>query len=138
VTCQDARVPAGYSYVDGDELTSLALDVRREFLHRPPCSPDDARRPNSVRLVALDLIERRSTHQQLSALADLIDRNPGLTVTRDEDRDIFEHSDTPANFVADLICEVIWQILARDSEIREEDQRRCSRAIARAERRDDS
>ena len=137
MTCQDARVPFAYSYVDGDELTSLALEVRGEFLRRPPYSLDDTRRPNSVRLVALDLLESRTTRQQLSVLADLIERNPKLTLAPAHDHDIFEYSDTPATYVADLICEVIWQILTRDAEIREEEQRRCGTSVARGAPRGD-
>jgi hypothetical protein len=122
-------MPTAYSYVDGAELACLALEVRGEFIARPPYGADDTRRPNSVRLVAVEVIEGKTTDQQLSVLADLLDANPGIVISRDDDRDIFQYSDTPATYLTDLICEVVCLILARDPSIRKEDSRRTALAL---------
>lgn len=119
------RVPA---YVDGDSLVSLILEVRSEFEGRRPYEPDMLR-PNSVRCVALDVLESKSTDEQLQVLRDLLDLNLNLMVTRDS-ADIFMHADTPAAYLMDLVSEVIWQVLVRDPTIQAEDERRLDLAAA--------
>jgi hypothetical protein len=116
-------MPDGYTYVDGASLGSLVWQVRDEFETRLPYELDETRRPNSLRLTAIDVFEGKSTYEQLQVLRDLMDVNPSLIVTRDSD-DIFVHSDTPATYITDLVCEVVRQILVRDPAIRDEDQRR--------------
>jgi hypothetical protein len=120
---------SGYSYVEGADLARFVLEVRDEFVSRLPFGSDDTRRPNSVRLVAIDLLVSKTTDEQLAILRDLIDANHGLVLTREDDRDVFEYSDTPGAYVADLVCEVVCQILDRDPSIRDEDDRRLALAI---------
>jgi hypothetical protein len=122
-------VPGIYSYVDGATLGRFLLDVRDEFWMRLPHDDDHVRRPNSIRLVAIDVLEGKTSAERLSILSELIDANPELIVLREDDRDIFEYSDTPAAYVTDLICEVTRQILVRDPTLRDEDGRRLARAI---------
>jgi hypothetical protein len=112
-----------YTYVEGASLTELILGVRDEFLARLPYELDETRRPNSVRLVTLDVFEGKTPDEQLDVLRDLLDSNPRLILAR-RDEDIFAYADTPAAYLTDLVCEVVWQVLARDEAIREEDGRR--------------
>lgn len=120
---------SGYSYVEGADLARFVLEVRNEFVSRLPFGSDDTRRPNSVRLVAIDLLASKTTDEQLAILRDLIDANHGLVLTREDDRDVFAYSDTPGAYLADLVCEVVCQILGRDPSIRDEDDRRLALAI---------
>jgi hypothetical protein len=113
------------AYVDGDSLWGLIWSVRDEFLARIPYELDEARRPNSLRLVALDVLEGRTTDEQLDILRDLIDLNPALVVAGNRD-ETFEHADTPSDYILDLVSAVAAQVLGRDSALREEDQRRLA------------
>jgi hypothetical protein len=124
-------MPGSYAYVDGAHLTSLVLEVRDQFFARLPYELDDDRRPNSVRLVAVDVFDGKSTEEQFLVLRDLIDANHGLIVTR-ENPEIFAYSDTPAAYVADLVCEIVRQILGRDPVVQNEDQRRLALAAESA------
>jgi hypothetical protein len=123
----------GCTYVEGVDLADLILEVRSEFFARLPYELDDTRRPNSVRLVAIDVFEERSIDEQLAVVRDLIDANPAFTVARPEDRDIFAYADTAADYLTDLVCEVVWQVLGRDPSIREEDVRRVQLSIESSE-----
>jgi hypothetical protein len=125
-----------YRYVDGADLQRLILEIRTEFLARLPYGSDDMQRPNSVRLVAIDIFEGKTADQQLSVLRDLLEVNPGLTIAREDDRDIFEYSDTPAAYLTDLVCEVVCQVLDRDPTIRDEDDRRMARSAESADERE--
>lgn len=120
-------MPGSYTYVDGAHLGALLLQVREQFLARPPYEPDGTRRPNSVRLVAIGVIADKSTDERLAVLSDLIGANPALVVERDAS-DVFAYADTPATYVTDLICAVVCQILARDPSIRLEDEWRVALA----------
>lgn len=114
-----------YRFVDGDSLCGFILNVRDEFLARIPYELDDERQPNSLRLVALDHLESRSTDEQLAILKDLIDGNPGLAVERTDD-DIFRHAAVAVDYISDLLCAVVEQILRRDNDIREQDDERLA------------
>jgi hypothetical protein len=127
-----------YGYVNGADLARFVLEVRDEFVGRLPFGSDDTRRPNSVRLVAIDVFESKTTDEQLSVLRDLIEADHELVLAREDDRDVFEYSDTPAAYVTDLVCEVVCQILARDPSIRAEDDRRLALAVDCAEELDES
>jgi hypothetical protein len=120
-----AVVARGYGFVDGDSLWSLILEVREEFLARDPYELDETRRPNSIRLVALDVQESKTTEEQLAVLRDLIDLNPSLIVARNGE-DIFQHADSPGTYVDDLVCAVVCQVLDRDQSMRDENARRLA------------
>jgi hypothetical protein len=119
-------MPGARTYVEGADLVGLILEIRAEFLARRPCANDDARRPNSLRLVAVDVLEGKSTDEQLAVLRDLLDANGALVVRQEEDdeHDIFEYADTPAAYLTDLVCAICRQILLRDPTLSEEDRRR--------------
>jgi hypothetical protein len=114
--------------VDGATLGRFLLDVRDEFWKRRPHDGGNVRRPNSIRLVAIDVLEGKTNGERFSILSELIEANPDLIVAREGNRDIFEYSDTPADYVTDLICEVARQILVRDPTLRSEDDRRLAYA----------
>ncbi|HEX4116585.1 MAG TPA: hypothetical protein VHY18_12010 [Solirubrobacteraceae bacterium] len=116
---------AGYRFVDGDSLCGFVFSVREEFLARIPYELDEERRPNCLRLVALDCLESRNTNEQLAILTDLLDLNPALAVER-TDEDIFRHAATVGDYIADLVCAVVAQILRRDECIREKDNERLA------------
>lgn len=116
-----------YSFIDGDALVELVLEIRDEFWARIPYELDDTRRPNSLRLVAIDVFEEKSTDEQLAVVRDLITHNPGFIVASDA-QEVFAHADTPATYIADTVCEVACQVLRRDPEIGEEDARRLALA----------
>jgi hypothetical protein len=120
-----------YTYVDGADLVDLILETRDEFIARLPYELDESRRPNSVRLTAIDVFESKSTSGQLRILRDLFESNPGLIVARSSNA-IFAHSDTPASYITDLVCEVVCQVLARDPAIRDENQRRLELSVESA------
>ncbi len=116
---------AGDRFVDGDSLCGFILSVRKEFLVRIPYELDDERRPNCLRLVALDQLESRDTNEHLAILKDLIDLNPGLAVERTDD-EIFRHAAVASDYISDLVCAVVEQILRRDEHIREQDDERLA------------
>jgi hypothetical protein len=115
-----------HRYVDGDSLWSLILSVEKEFRARAPYDElEDERRPNSLRLVAVDCLERMGKRKQRSVLTDLIERNPSLSVERPEN-DIFRYAATPVDYMADLICAVVEQVLRRNRAVRDEDDLRLA------------
>lgn len=123
-------MPVGYNYIDGNDLGRFILQVREEFMARPPHGDDDdTGRPNSVRLVAIDVFEGKSLDERLSVLADIISVNPGLILERRGSRDVFEYSDTAASYITDIVCQIACQVLALDESIREENSRRLALAV---------
>ncbi len=114
-----------HRYVEGDSLWTLILSVEKEFHARVFTEPDDERRPNSLRLIAVDRLERMGKRKQRAVLTDLIERNPSLCVERTEN-DIFRYASAPVDYVADLICAVVEQVLRRNRAIRDEDDRRLA------------
>lgn len=114
-----------HRYVDGDHLWMLILSVEKEFHARAPYESDDERRPNSLRLVAVDCLERMGKRKQRAVLTDLIERNQSLRVERTEN-EIFRCASTPDDYASDLICAVVEQVLRRNQAVREEDDRRLA------------
>jgi hypothetical protein len=116
-----------YVFVEGAALTGLILEIREEFVARVPYDLDDARRPNSVHAVAIDVYDAKTTDERLAILRDLIDGNANLLMTR-EPQDVFIHADVPGAYLTDLVCEVARQILLRDPSVRDENDRRVTLA----------
>ncbi len=116
-----------YTFVDGAHLTRLILDVRDDFHARPECDDALGRRPNTVRAVALDRYTSRSVNGKLAILRDLIECNADLLLTQ-EAQDVFAHSDGPATYLADLVREVVAEVLLRDPGIYAEDTQRAAAA----------
>ena len=118
-------MPERKSFIDGDALVDFILDVRTTFLAPDANLRDADDRPSSVHLIAIEAFEARSTDGQLAIVRDLLDANPGLIVER-HGPDMFRHADTPAAYLTDLVCEVTYQVLARDPSIDEEHHRRLA------------
>lgn len=135
--CKDAPMSTAYSYVAGDNLWRLILRVREDFVARGPYEDDETRHPNSIRLVAIETFEDKTTDEQLAVLRDVIEANPGLIVEHEQNRDVFEYSDTVASYITDLICHVVCQIVARDPDIRLEDNRRRALVLEAAKELDE-
>jgi len=114
-----------HRYVEGDSLWTLILSVEKEFHMRAVTTPSDERRPDSLRLIAVDRLERMGKRRQRAVLTDLIERNPSLRVERTEDH-LFRHASTPDDYVADLISAVVEQVLRRNQAVRDEDDRRLA------------
>lgn len=119
-------MPSAYSYVDGAALADLILDVRKDFVARLPYELDETRRPNAVRLVAIEVFEERSVDERVAVVRDLMVSNSGLRIERDTERDMLEYADTAEDCITDLVCEVVCQVLGRDPSIREENERRLA------------
>jgi hypothetical protein len=126
-----------FTYVDGADLVSLILDVRNEFVNRLPYELDTMRRPNTVWLVAVEVFDERSPADQAAVVRDLMHENRCLTFTRRTASDIFCHATTVADYVVDLVCEAVCEILLRDPLIREETERREALALESREESDD-
>jgi hypothetical protein len=126
-------MPGAYTYVDGANLVGLILEVHDEFLARLAYDPDDARRPNSLRLVAIDVFEGKPLDDQLLVIRDLMAADASLSIMRDEKDDAFTYSHTAGDYMTDLVCQVVYQVLSRNPRIRSEDERRMELAIEFAE-----
>jgi hypothetical protein len=112
-----------YTYVEGASLTGLLLEVRKEFWSRLPYELDDFRRPNSIRHVAIDVFEEQSTNGRLGVLHDLLVANEGLVVTA-APQAIFASADAPADYLVDIVCAIVQDVLERDSVVATENRRR--------------
>lgn len=103
--------------------------MRSEYVLRSPY--DDLsgglRQTNTIRLVAGEIFDDLSKDQQLAVICDAyaLDSHEFL---RDDPREIFKASDTIANHLFDLVCELAWQVLVSDIELRIEDEIRISLA----------
>jgi hypothetical protein len=120
------RVQSGIS---GRRLLDYIEAVRREYVRRRPY--DDLsgglRQTNTIRLVAAEIFEDLSGEQKLAVICDAyaLDSHEFL---REDPREIFQASDTIANHLFDLVCEVAWQVLVSDIELRIEDEIRMALA----------
>jgi hypothetical protein len=125
-----------YTYVDGADLVSLLLDVRNEFVSRRPYELDVMRRPNTVWLVAVEVFDDRSSAEQAAVVRDLMHANRRLTFTRRTASDIFSHATTIADYIVDLVCEAVCEILLRDPMIRKESECREALSLESCQERD--
>jgi hypothetical protein len=115
-----------HRYVEGESLWRLILSVEKEFHARAISELDGERRPSSLRLVAVECLERMGKRRQRAVLTDLIERNPSLRVERTEEDHLFRHASTPDDYAADLISAVVEQVLSRNQAVRDEDDRRLA------------
>jgi hypothetical protein len=83
---------------------------------------------NSVRAVALDVFEREPDERRNAIVADLLNRNSELVVAVDR-IEAFHNAHTPAEFMTDLVCEVVAAVLRREPELAFEDNCRMAEAI---------
>jgi hypothetical protein len=112
-----------YTEVDGSRLVGFIAAVRAEYLARKPYEElrEDFRQVNSVRVVTLELFERLATAEQLGVIEDLLCHNGEVILVRSH-AEIFRTADSPGTYIADVVCEVVWQALMREPAIRVEDE----------------
>lgn len=112
-----------YTTFEGLSLQRLVDAVRSEFLNRPGYHQDAEgwKQVNSVRLVAVGVVDELSVEERLDVVGDLLRLNDDRILIRSHEA-IFQASDAPETFITDLICEIVWQALMHDVEIRIEDE----------------
>jgi hypothetical protein len=120
-------MPGAYTDVTGAALVGLIHETRTTFLAEPRVAAYDPQLPNSLRLVALEVFTSKSKESQLEVLGDVIEADTDLPIERDSS-DIFPHAGTAGAYVADLICEIVCQVLYDDLDIRDEDEHRARAA----------
>jgi hypothetical protein len=111
-------------------LRRFVSDVRSEYWSRGPFDQflGGARQPNTVRLVAGQVLEDLPAPHRVALVGELLCLEE-LELIRDLDR-IFRFADSVGAVVFDLACEVCWQILVSDVEIRIEDEIRAALTAA--------
>lgn len=105
--------------------------VRTEYWLRQPYDDYSGglRQTNTVRVVACQILERLPREEQLAVIRDLYELD-SVELLRDDPREVFVTSDSIGNHIFDLACEVVWQMLICDIEIRVEDEIRMALAEA--------
>jgi len=118
-----------YSAVEGDSLLDFVESVRFEFRKRDAYSsdPNGLRFINSVRSIAVELFDLLSDDQKVVIVRDLIVGNDEILLLRPF-VEVFETAGSPADYITDLICEIVWQVLMEEEDIRHEDKARQSLA----------
>lgn len=113
--------------VEGPSLLALIDTIRRTFLARDSYEevPSGQRRVNSVRLATIETWDGLSRSEQIAVVEDLLFGDQEIEFLRSQ-QTIFHASDSPAAHIVDLVCEVVWQALVREPEIRIEDEIRAA------------
>ncbi len=114
---------SGYGDLQGENLLRLARAVRREYWRRDPYEAytGGLRQPNTVRVVACQLLEALPPARQLAIVEELYALD-SLELLRDEPGEVYAASDSVRSHIFDLACEVVWQTLVADVRIRVEDE----------------
>ncbi len=112
--------------VEGSNLLSFIAAVRVSFLarHSYEEASDGCRRPNSVRRVTVELFDDLSRYTQIAIIEDLLYGGQDVEFVRPPAA-VFETADSPAAHIVDLVCEVVWQALMCEPEIRVQDEVRA-------------
>ena len=113
-----------YCYVDGESLPALLFDVRREFLRRARWEPERAGCSNTLGVVAVEIFDDRPAAEQLAILGDLLHRNPRLAVSPAGKPGMFAHATVAADYLVDLVCGAVSEVLLRDPVILKENAHR--------------
>lgn len=105
----------------GENLMRLCEVVRKEHERRPPYAryAGGLLQPNTVRVIACQLIEALPPAVQLAIVEDLYSLD-SIELLRGEG--VFAASDSVRSHIFDLACEVVWQTLMADIDIRVEDE----------------
>lgn len=117
------------SGISGRHLLLYLEVVRREYLAREPYEDFSGglRQTNTIRLVAGEIFGDLSREEQLAVICDVYELD-SHELLRDDPREIFQASDTVSNHLFDLVCELAWQELVSDTELRIEDEIRMALA----------
>ena len=103
--------------------------VRSEYWLRQPYEDYSSglRQANTVRVVACQVLEKLSHEEQLAVVRDLYTLE-SVELLRGTPSEVFGASDSIRSHIFDLACEVTWQMLVSDLEIRVEDEIRMALA----------
>jgi hypothetical protein len=114
----------------GRELAGFVESVRLEYWRRERYEehPGGVRQPNSVRVVAGQILEDLGPVRRSAVVAELLELE-SVELVSDLDA-VFRASDSVGTMVFDLVCEVCWQLLVADLEVRIEDEVRAALALA--------
>jgi hypothetical protein len=116
--------PDGANQLQGENLRRLVNEVRREFFARSAQGiRDRPRRINSARIVATEVYDGLSINAQAAITADVLLANEQIVLERDG-VDIVSCADTARSFVADVVCEIVYQELMNDPVVVMEDESR--------------
>jgi hypothetical protein len=120
-----------YTPVEGVALKRLIQAAREEYVSRRAYeeTPRGYRTPNSLRIIIINRFEAMSATERLSVLDDLLHRNHEVILVRHQ-TEVFRDRDAPSSLIADLVCEIVWQALVCDPELRVEDEIREALASA--------
>jgi hypothetical protein len=112
----------------GWHLRDFAQEVQEEYWGRGPFEEylEGVRQPNTVRLVAGQVLEAMTAHQQAAVMGDLL-RLESIALVR-EPEEVLQAADSVGAMLFDLACEACWQILVSDVELRIEDEIRAALA----------
>lgn len=106
----------------GWHLRDFAREVREEYWGRGPFEEylEGVRQPNTVRLVAGQVLEAMAPDRQTAVMGDLL-RLESMALIR-EPEEVLQAADSVGDMLFDLACEACWQILVADIELRIEDE----------------
>jgi hypothetical protein len=109
--------------LQGENLRRLSDAVRVEYWSRGPYEAyaGGLRQPNTVRVVACQLLEALPPPAQLAIVEDLYTLD-SIELLRGDPGKIFAASDSVRSHIFDLACEVVWQTLVADIDVRVEDE----------------
>jgi hypothetical protein len=115
--------------ISGRHLLHYLGAVRREYLARDPYDDFSGglRQTNTIRLVAGEVFGGLSREEQLAVISDVYELD-SRQFLREDPREIFQASDTVSNHLFDVVCELAWQELVSDTELRIEDEIRIALA----------
>ncbi len=109
----------------GESLRRLVEEVRRVFFSRSAARTisESCRHINSISVVANEVYEGLSIDAQVAIAVDVMRASEDIVLERDSE-DIVSSSDTARSFVADLICEIVYQELMNDPLVVAEEESR--------------
>jgi len=117
-------VQRSYCYVAGESLGALLVEVRAAFLRPRSCESERRACENTLTMVAVELFDERPAAEQLAIIGDLLHRNPSLALPNEGPRDMFAHARVAGDYLVDLVCGAVSEVLRRDPVIANEDDRR--------------
>jgi hypothetical protein len=116
--------PDNASQLQGASLRRFIDEVRCEFFGRLAREVGHAyQQINSARVVTIEVYDALSVDAQAAIAADVVRAKDEIVVVRNAE-DVFARSDTPQAYIADLICEVVYQELMDDPSVAMEDESR--------------
>jgi hypothetical protein len=116
--------PDNASLLHGASLRSFIDEVRCEFFARRAREVGHGyQQVNSTRVVTIEVYDDLSVDAQAAIAADVVRAKDEIVLIRNAE-EVFTSSDTPQAYIADLICEVVYQELMDDPSVVIEDESR--------------